>query len=181
MHRLFKARQTKTKLIKELKLGKLSAALIVKNAEAHIHECLESLKWADEIVILDGMSTDKTVEICREFTDKVFRREFVSFTEERQALLGKTSYGWVFMVDGDMVVPVELAREIRTVLENPECSGYNMRGLTILFGKPVKHCGWFEPTYLRLFNKEKGAYDTKLKYIDNFIVREGFLSSYAIV
>ena len=154
-------------------MEKLSAALIVKNSEEHIRECLESLKWVDEIVILDGMSTDKTVEICMQFTDKVFRREFTSFNDERAALLEKTSYKWVFMVDSDMVVTAELAVEIKRVLENPACSGYNMRALTYLWGKPVRHSGWFEPGYLRLFNKEKGGYDTRLKYLDLFIVREG--------
>jgi len=155
-------------------MEKISVALIVKNQEEHIRECLESLKWADEIVVLDGKSTDRTVAICREFTEKVIIREgFVSFNIERQALLDSTSYKWVFMVDGDMVVPPELAAEIRQVLANPSCSAYNMRALTYLWGQPVRHSGWFEPTYLRLFNKEKGGYDTKLQYLDLFIVREG--------
>jgi len=154
-------------------MEKLSAALLVYNSEEHIRECLESLKWADEIVILDGFSTDKTVDICREFTDKVYQRKFTSFNEERMALIEKTSYKWIFMVDSDMVVPKELAEEIRQVLQNPDCSGYNMSALTYLWGRPVRHQGWFDPTYLRLFNKEKGAYDIKLKYLDHFIVREG--------
>ncbi|MHB9155610.1 MAG: glycosyltransferase family 2 protein [Endomicrobiales bacterium] len=154
-------------------MEKLSAALIVKNQEEHIEECLSSLKWADEIVILDGMSTDRTVEICRRFTGRVFQREFTSFNEERQAVLEKTANRWVFMVDGDMVVPEPLAREIRRVLEAPQCAAYAMRALTFLFGRPIRRCGWFEPDFLRLFDKEKGGYDTRLKYIDHFIVREG--------
>ncbi len=154
-------------------MEKLSAALIVKNSEAHIRECLESLKWADEIVILDGFSTDKTVDICREFTDKVYQKEFTGFNEERQELLSRTANKWVFMVDSDMVIPKELFEEIMKVMENPLCSGYNMRALTLLWGKPVKHSGWFAPGYLRLFNKEKGGYNTKLKYLDLFIVKEG--------
>lgn len=164
-------------------MEKITAALIVKNQERHIRECLESIKWADEIIILDGFSTDGTVEICRDYTDKIFQKEFESFNVERVFLISKASNKWIFFVDSDMVILPELADEIKKVMINPEFSGYRMRGLTIYLGRPIKYCGWFEPTYLRLFNREKGYYDTRLKYIDNFIIPDnkvGTLKNYFI-
>jgi glycosyltransferase involved in cell wall biosynthesis len=154
-------------------MEKLSAALIIRNQEEHLRECLSSLTWADEIVVLDGFSTDNTVPICREFTDKIYQRTFTSFNEERQALLEKTSQPWVLMIDGDMVVPKKLIEEIQKLTPDSTCAGYTMRALTTFLGREIRHCGWFEPTFLRLFNKEKGGYDVRLKYIDHFIVREG--------
>lgn len=154
-------------------MEKLTAALIVKNEERFIRQCLESLKWVDEIIILDGFSTDRTVEICREYTDKVFQRPFSgSFNEERQFLISKADNDWVLMVDADMLVPPEAAGEIRAVLSPDAAAGYaafNFRALTIYLGRPIRHCGWFAPEYTRLFNRKKGSYDTRLKYIDNFV------------
>lgn len=154
-------------------MEKLSAALIVKNEEKFIRQCLESLKWADEIVILDGFSSDRTVEICREYTEKVFQRPFSgSFNEERQFLLSKADNDWVFMVDADMVVPAATRDEIKAFLSSGrtgEYAAFNFRGLTIYLGRAIRHCGWYDASYTRLFNKKKGAYDTRLKYIDNFV------------
>jgi glycosyltransferase involved in cell wall biosynthesis len=164
-------------------MEKVTAALIVKNQEKHIIECMESIKWADEIIILDGFSTDRTVEICRDYTDKIFEKEFEGFNIERAFLISKASNKWILFVDSDMVILPELADEMKTVMMDPAFSGYQMRGLTVYLGRPIKHCGWFEPTYPRLFNKERGYYDTRLKYIDNFVIpdnRIGTLKNYFI-
>lgn len=154
-------------------MEKLTVALLVKDQEKHIGACLESVKWADEIVILDGDSTDGTVAICRRYTDKIYRKAFEGFNIERDFLLTKAANKWVFFIDSDMVITPELAAEIKGVMANPACSGYLLKGLTMYLGRGIRHCGWFDPIYLRLFNKEKGGYDRKMKYIDNFIVSEG--------
>lgn len=167
-------------------MEKISVGIITKNEEKHIRQCLESVKWADEIVIVDGFSTDKTIKISQEYTDKIYQREFSgSFAKERDFLLSKTSNKWVFMVDADMVVPENLKQEILEKFTNKSINNYsafNFRALTIYLGKPIRHCGWFDPSYTRLFNKEKGEYDTELKYIDNFIPegRVGIMKNYLI-
>ena len=145
------------------RIHKLSVALITKNEESTIARCLESLKWADEIVILDGFSTDRTVEICKGYTDKVYQKAFESFPAERDFVLKKTSHSWVLSVDADMYFPPALCQEIQEVLtqEKIAVDGYYMKGLTVFLGKEIRHCGWFDCRYLRLFNKEKGSYDTK--------------------
>jgi glycosyltransferase involved in cell wall biosynthesis len=154
-------------------MEKLSVALITKNNESCVKRCLQALAWADEIVILDGFSTDKTIEICREFTDKVFQKKFESFPIERDWILGKTSHKWVLAVDADMEFPPEYCAEVREILAGPTADGYLCRSLTIFLGREIRHCTWFEYRYLRLFNKESGAYDVLLSVWDGFRVKTG--------
>lgn len=151
-------------------MERISAALMVKNEEKYIRRCLESLTWVDEIVILDGFSTDHTVEIAREFTDKIYQGEFIGFPAERQFLLSKCSNQWVFMVDADMVVPKELKEEILKIFSQPvdEFAAFKLRFLNIYLGRQIRHCGWFELNNIRIVNKNKGVFDTHLKFLDEF-------------
>jgi len=152
-------------------MKKLSVALMTKNNEDCVGRCLESLKWADEIVVLDGYSKDKTIQICRKYTDKIYQKEFESFPIERDFLLKKTVHNWVLSVDADMYFPPEICEEIRSALEDPNYNAFLLKGLTIFLNHEIKHCGWYEPRYLRLFKKEKGHYDLTLRCIDPFITQ----------
>lgn len=154
-------------------MEKLSVAIITKNNENHVERCLESLKWADEIIVLDGHSSDKTVAICQRYTDKIYQKEFESFPIERDYVLKKTSNRWVLSVDADMVFPKEFCDEVREVLKEPVSDGYRMRVLTIFLGREIRHCNWFNYRFLRLFNKEKGSYDLRLSVYDPFIIKTG--------
>lgn len=150
-------------------MEKLSVAIITKNEDRHIGRCLESLKWADEIVVLDGYSTDKTVEVCKKHTNKIYKKEFESFPKERVYVLEKTSNKWVLSVDADMYFPPKICEEIKEILKsNINYDAFLMKGLTIFLGKEVRHCGWYDCRYLRLFNKEKGYYDLSLSVLDVF-------------
>ena len=149
---------------------KLSVALIAKNAEEHIGLCLSSVKWADEIVLLDGHSSDRTREIAETLAVKVVEKDFESFPVERQYVLTHTSNNWVLSLDADMIVPPPLAKEIQDLLAvGPECDAYLMRCLNHFLGREIQHCSWFDHRFLRLFNKEKGSYDLSLKILDPFI------------
>ncbi len=152
-------------------MNKISVVILTKNEEKYIRNALESVKWLDEIIIVDGFSTDRTLEIAREFTDKIYQKNFTSFPEQRQDALKFTSNAWVFMVDADMVVPQELKEEILQQFSRPvdEYAAFNLRFLNIYLGKKIKHCGWYDPNNTRLFNKEKGNYNTRLKYLDTFM------------
>jgi glycosyltransferase involved in cell wall biosynthesis len=165
-------------------MEKISVALITKNEAETVGRCLKSLEWADEIVVLDGYSTDKTVEICREYTDKIFQKKFESFPAEREYILKKTSNKWVLSVDSDMYFPPEFREEINGIFSKPEIKydAFLMRGLTLFLGRWIRHCSWFDWRFLRLFNKEKGYYDLTTKAIDPFIVKGsvGRLRSYFI-
>lgn len=161
----------------------LSVALIAKNAGAYIERCLRSVTWADEIVVLDGHSTDCTREIARRFGAKVIEKDFESFPAERQYVLEHTAHNWVLSLDADMIVPPPLAREIQEALaKGPECDGYRMRCLNHFLGREIWHCSWFDCRFLRLFDKRKGSYDLTDKVLDHFRCagRVGRLKQYLV-
>ena len=161
----------------------LSVALIAKNASAHIGMCLRSVTWADEIVLLDGHSTDTTREIARSFGAKVIEKDFESFPVERQYVLDHTTHNWVLSLDADMIVPPPLAREIQEVLaKGPGYDAYRMRCLNHFLGRAIKHCSWFDYRFLRLFDKQKGAYDLSKRVLDPFICtgKVGKLKNYLV-
>lgn len=150
-------------------MEKLSVAIITKNEDKHIGRCLESLKWADEIVVLDGFSTDNTVNICKKYTDRIYRKRFETFPIERDYVLKKTTNKWILSVDADMYFPPGICEEIKEILKSDiNYDAFLMKGLTIFLGKEIRHCGWYDCRYLRLFNKEKGYYDLSLSVLDVF-------------
>jgi glycosyltransferase involved in cell wall biosynthesis len=162
---------------------KLSVAMIAKNAEQHIGLCLSSVTWADEIVLLDGYSSDRTREIAETSGAKVIKKDFESFPAERQHVLTHTSNKWVLSLDADMIVPPPLAKEIQNLLAGgPECDGYLMRCLNHFLGREIRHCSWFDHRFLRLFNKQRGSYDLSMKVLDPFICegKVGKLKNYIV-
>lgn len=149
---------------------RVSVAIIAKNAEDHLENCLRSVLWADEIVLLDGHSTDWTREIATSFGAKVFEKDFESFPAERAYALQHTSHDWILSMDADMIVPELLATEIQSLLaRGPECDAYYMRCLNHFLGREIRNCSWFDHRFLRLFDKRKGAYDLSLSVLDQFV------------
>ena len=102
---------------------RISALVITHNEESNIERCLKALEFCDEIVVVDSLSTDRTVEIARRFTDKVSQREFTGFSDQRSAAVALATGDWVLVVDADEVVTSELAEEIRNVVEEPQFDG----------------------------------------------------------
>lgn len=144
---------------------KISCTVGTKNAENDIRECLESVKWADEIIVVDDFSTDRTVEVARQYTDKVFQNKMTGDPEQRDFAIRQASYRWILSLDADERVSPQLRDEMLEKLSYPqEASGFYLRRLNIFLGKPVKHCGWYEVNNTRFFNKEKARYDTTFKY-----------------
>lgn len=143
-------------------MDKLSVVILTKNEEAGIRECLESVKWAHEIVIVDDYSTDRTVEICREYTDKIFQKKLNGFSEQREFGISKTSGDWIFHFDADEVVTPELQEEIQAVLKKgTDCNGFMTHRPINYLGREMRYCGWGLKS-LVLFRKDKGRYDGKL-------------------
>ncbi len=151
---------------------KLSIALLSKNSESHIANCLNSVKWADEIVVLDGHSSDRTREIAAQFGAKVLEKDFDSFPAQRQYVMEQCGNDWILSLDTDMIVPTTLANEIQALMERgPDCDAYLMRCLNHFLGKEIKHCSWFDFRFLRLFNRKSGSYDLNDKILDSFACR----------
>jgi glycosyltransferase involved in cell wall biosynthesis len=137
----------------------LSVAIITFNEEHHIRDALESVKWADEIVVVDSLSTDQTVAICREYTTHVYQIPWHGHVQQKQIATDKTTHHWVLSIDADERVSPELAAEIQQVLTGePEYVGYYMPRKTYYLGAWINHCGWYPDHKLRLFQKQKGKW-----------------------
>lgn len=151
---------------------KISVYIITYNEEEKIRDCLESVKWADEIIIVDSYSTDKTIEICKRYTDKIFQHEFVGFGKLRNIAVSYTSYDWVLSVDADERVTKQLRNEIEEKAATiPEADAYFIPRKSHFLNYWVRHCGWY-PDYRQpqFFNKHKMKYREEL-------VHEGFIVS----
>lgn len=137
----------------------ISAIVITKNEEDHIGACLESLAWADERVVLDSFSTDRTVEIAGRFTPLVHQRPFDSFPRQRNAAIDLASGDWAFFLDADERATPELSREIRSAVEDITYGGYWVPRRNIILGKWMRHTGWWPDYQLKLFRREGGRFD----------------------
>ena len=120
----------------------ISAVVITLNEEENIERCLEGLAFADEIVVVDSLSADRTVELARGFTDKIEQREFTGYSDQRSYALSLASSEWALVVDADEVVTGDLGKEIVSAVESGECEGYRMPRLTYFLGRPMRRCGW---------------------------------------
>ncbi len=141
----------------------ISVLIPVKNEEQNIRACLESVKWADEIFVVDSHSTDKTVEIAREYTDKIVLFDYVpGGPKKKNWSLEHLPFAneWVLILDADERIPPELRDEIREVIERDEADGYYMNRRFIFLGRWIKHCGWYPSWNLRLFKYRLGRYES---------------------
>ncbi len=140
----------------------LSVVIITRNEESNIRRCLESVKWADEIVVVDQFSTDATVEICREYTDAVYQREMTDgFGPQKQFGVDQASHDWIFNIDADEWLSDELSKSLQEMLERgPEYEGYEVMRRTRYMGSWIMHCGWYVPI-LRLFDRRRGRYSDR--------------------
>ncbi|CAG1020314.1 (heptosyl)LPS beta-1,4-glucosyltransferase [Patescibacteria group bacterium] len=136
----------------------VSVIIITKNETSHIQACLESVSWADEIIVLDSGSTDNTVELCRTYTDKVYITDWQGFGIQKQRALNYASSDWVLSIDADETVTEELKAEIINAMQTTEYNGFEIPRLSNYCGRAMKHGGWFPDYVLRLFKREQGSF-----------------------
>jgi glycosyltransferase involved in cell wall biosynthesis len=139
-------------------MQKISAIVITLNEESNIKDCLESIKWADEIIVVDSNSKDKTVEIAGMYTNKVFITEKMSFSDKKNLAIEKSSGEWIFWIDADERVTESLKNEIKNIVENPDegIQAYEINRKSFFINKFIKHCGWYPDYRIRLFRKSAG-------------------------
>ena len=132
----------------------LSIAMIAMNEEANLPRTLESVKWADEIVLVDSGSRDRTIEIAKSFGAKTSYHAFAGHGEQKNVALDLCTSDWIFLLDADEVVTPELQREIRDLLAGePKFDAYWIPRLNLYFGKWIRHGGFYPDHKLRLFKR----------------------------
>jgi glycosyltransferase involved in cell wall biosynthesis len=138
--------------------GKISVTIITHNEEENIGGCLESVKWADEIIVVDSGSTDRTVEISMGYTDKVFFNPWIGMKEQKQCAVDKASHSWIFSIDADERATEAIKQFILQELKEPLYDGYRFARQNYFLGTWLKHGGWYPDHVLRLFRKDKGHF-----------------------
>ena len=139
-------------------MEKITVAIITKNEEGVIRQCLETVKWADEIIVVDAYSSDKTVRLCREYTDKIFQNEFIDFSAQKNFALSKAANDWILFIDADEKITPQLKEEISLLVSN-ECDGYRIPRRNIIFGRHLRYGGHQDDLQLRLFRKNRSRFE----------------------
>jgi glycosyltransferase involved in cell wall biosynthesis len=132
----------------------LSVVIITKNEEAGIRRCLESVTWADEIVVLDSGSTDATVRICREYTQHVLETDWPGFGPQKNRALERATGDWVLSLDADEWVTRDLRDEILNAISKPDgAMAFRVPRLSSFCGRFMRHSGWWPDHVTRLFRR----------------------------
>lgn len=142
--------------------AKVSALVPTFNEEENLRDCLDSLRWADEIFVVDSFSQDRTLEIAREFSARVAQHEYLNSAAQKNWAIPQAAHPWVLLVDADERVPQELQKEIRGILEEgPRFDGYWIRRANHFLGRRMKHCGWETDKVIRLFRRDAARYQER--------------------
>ncbi|QTA80185.1 Putative lipopolysaccharide core biosynthesis glycosyltransferase, WaaE-like [Desulfonema limicola] len=141
----------------------LSIAIITYNEADRISHCLESVLFADEIVVVDSFSTDNTIEIAQNFGCKVLTQKWPGFSRQKQFAVDNCKNDWVLILDADEQIPEQTAEEIKKITAEPEKEiyAYNFLRKNFLHGRWIKHCGWWPNRVTRLVNKKHGNFDDR--------------------
>lgn len=139
-------------------MADLTATIITYNEEKNIRACLESVMWAKEIVVVDSGSSDRTLEICRGYTDKVLINPWVGFIEQKNVATSLATYDWILNIDADERVSEELRHAIERELAAPGHHGYWIARRNYFLGRWIRHGGWYPDRVLRLFDRRTGRF-----------------------
>lgn len=133
---------------------KLSVVINVKNMANLIQACLESVQFADEIIVIDMESTDKTVQIAKKFTDRVFSHPDIGYADPaRNFALGKAKNPWILVLDADETISASLQAKIQELLAEPQADVYWLPRQNYVFGRWLNQAGWWPDHQPRLFKK----------------------------
>jgi glycosyltransferase involved in cell wall biosynthesis len=141
--------------------AQLTAIVTSFNEEKNIADCLASLGFADELILVDSFSTDRTVEIARPLVTRVLQHEYVSPAAQKNWAIPQATHPWVLILDADERVTKELQAEVNELLRAPDFDGYWIRRRNFFWGREIKHGSWRTDKVLRLFRRDKGRYRDK--------------------
>jgi glycosyltransferase involved in cell wall biosynthesis len=139
---------------------KISACVTAGNEEKNIRRCLESVTWADEIVVVDSFSTDRTPKICREFTELVYEHTWLGYIGQKNLIKDLASGPWILFIDADEEISPDLRDQIMKEFEtgsSNDFAGYEFPRMVRYLGRWIRHGDWYPDVKLRLFRKNLGT------------------------
>jgi len=149
-------------------MPKISVIIVALNEAEHIHHCLASVKWAEEIIVVDSGSQDETVTIARAMGAKVLYKKWEGYAKQKQFALVQAANEWVVSLDADEIVSPELREAIQARVGKEPVNGYYFNRLNHFLKQPIQHCGWYPDQVLRCFLKSQAR-------LTNVQVHEGFI------
>ena len=163
-----------------MKSEKLSIIILTKDSQKYLEEVLKSVEFADEVVIYDSGSEDKTLEIAKKFKNtKIFiDTNWEGFGIQKQKAVEKTKNKWVFVLDSDEVITEKLKKEILLTISDPKHDAYFIPRLNNFFGKWMKHTGLFPDYSIRLFDKTKARFNERKVHESVEAKNVGYLKNY---
>ncbi|MBU2514491.1 glycosyltransferase family 2 protein [bacterium] len=140
----------------------LSAAIITLNEEQNIGDCIKSLDWVDEIVVVDSLSTDNTKKVAKSLGAKVIDQAFLGHVKQKQLAVDSCSHDWIICLDADERITADLKKEIIQLFTNTPVDGlsdgYTVARKSFHLGKWIMHGGWYPDRNIRLFNRKHGRW-----------------------
>jgi glycosyltransferase involved in cell wall biosynthesis len=139
---------------------KISATVITLDEERHLADALESLSWADEIVVVDSGSTDRTVEVARRYTYRVIDAEWPGYAAQKNRAAQEASHDWIFSLDADERVTPELRASVERVRDSgPAADGYRVARRAWYVDRWVRHGGWYPDWQVRLYDRRRARFE----------------------
>jgi glycosyltransferase involved in cell wall biosynthesis len=152
-------------------MAKLSVIIITKNEAVNIRACLETVKWADEIIVVDSGSSDETVVICRELGAQVHAHDWPGFGMQKNRALSYATHEWVFSIDADERVTHDLKSQLIKAMEDDNEDGFYVPRLSQFCGRFIRYSGWYPDYVLRLFRRTKGRFSDDM--VHERVILEG--------
>jgi glycosyltransferase involved in cell wall biosynthesis len=141
---------------------KLTVAVITRNEAANLAGALDSVTWADEIVVVDSRSTDETVEIARRYASRVEVHDWKGYSAQRNYAAEIAAHDWILAIDADERVPPALAAEIQQIMrDEPKARGYRMPRVSFYLGRWIRGTDWYPDYQLRLYDRRAGKWNGK--------------------
>jgi glycosyltransferase involved in cell wall biosynthesis len=140
-------------------VSKLTVTIITRNEASNIAAALESVRWADEIIVVDAESRDDTAAIARQYTDRVIVRAWPGYVAQKNFAASEASHDWILSVDADERVSPELREEIRrTLAAAPAAAGFRIPRVTFHFGRWIRSTDWYPDYQLRLYDRRRAEW-----------------------
>ena len=157
-------------------MSTLSVCIVTENEERNIEAALKTVVFANEIIIVDAYSSDRTVELCKKYTDQIYLNPYQGCGPQRKFALEKATKEWVLILDADERLSIELQQEIQAVLNSTtEFAGFVLPFQSFYLGRAIKFGDWYKERHLRLFRRIKGQITSK--FVHSGLEVEGKLSN----